>query len=206
MSEIHSAVEIWHLFQGKYLTWLFICFWGHLNYLEVIITRYQFCVRHHLRECYEDGTPGWSRHITVQPAIYLHTMHNRFLTLKATEASKETKMTRSKYLQIAGSSSLNFSHLFVSSTQNGLHLELTYDSIYICIIYIKFYLFKKNSMAWEPLIILEANFQKERECYNEVIKQNLKVTSPQNQKHNFKTCSKEATLGSSDMEYRQGVI
>ena len=32
------------------------------------------------------------------------------------------------------------------------------------------YYLKEYSMAWEPLIILEANFQKERECYNEVIK------------------------------------
>lgn len=118
---VRNVLCCWDInfFQGKYYG-MAVCFWGRLIYFEVIVIRHQLCVRYCLRECCEDGTPRWSRNTMVQPALYLHTMYSRLLALKATEASKETKVTRSKHLWIADFFYLNFSHLFLSSIQNGL--------------------------------------------------------------------------------------
>lgn len=92
MSEIYSAVEIYDIyFKMSILAWQFACFWGQLVFHEVIVIRCQFCFRHHLRKCNDDGTPSWSSHIIVLLTLCLHSCTIDSLQWKQQKPPKKQK-------------------------------------------------------------------------------------------------------------------
>lgn len=150
MSEIHCAVEIdiCHLFQDKYFG-VAVCLllrtvsipWGDTLQVPILFQ----ALSEKMLWRWHPQLKQWQCHIIVLLTLCLYSMYNRLLTLKETEASKETKVTTAKHLWVADSSSLNVSHLFVSlDIKNSLHCGAhLWFCVHTCHLHCSLYYFKE---------------------------------------------------------------